>query len=1749
MASNTFGLMIPNENVTLEVTDNDTPIQASYKNNVYNNGISKDDYFGMLSETPFLSGKTAEMAKNNVFWTFGWKGVAGSALRLAYDTTVGTVGTVYDSVITGPTEEWFDRKYKALEESKKEWREQQIMKEAIIKQNMEREGRGHEFVSELDRLDNVMNKMTYYDPFSEKMVRFKTGTVAEKSMKIDPITGEPQTILVDTGMDVDSLSHASYNVGRLRDTIFDGLGLTIDEKDNEKAAMLGQVTGSVLASVGLAKKMTAKGVGALYGLASGNNAFAEVREKGGSVNQALLYGSGVGFSIAKLEEVGLQTMLEKVAVKKVGGFLAKAFGVNAIEEMSQEVAEATIMSKWREDTFMEVVYDVFQSGIYGGLGGVLGYGINYNGIKRSKEQFKSEVREKAKPLGFTDSFIENISEAAYMGDQDSINEVVNIMNDQTMSITDSIEDGDFNRDRVIESWESQTEKAAMGVDDDSYVRILELQDRIVNRAKEVGVSANEAEANGVLLKSVVGGLVREAKEGGMSVENVLDDIELDIAYNNNLLKVVDENSVEYDLEYDGEYALDYTDSFDPNRDVQYSLGDEVKVREVRGKYSPINKTIELFKSSKPEDLTHELLHPLLNKYIDLLKKNNKTEQLNAMANAVGVTDIKNFNDAANERLVDMALNYLKTGEAPNLATESLFENSKNWVIDTVDAVRKVSPESVSPEISAFIDSAITEEELSIPDIQYLKGRQKELSQVLAAAVRGEEIITDKGMTIQDVEKLRKALYARIPRKGETLATEIRRKGGINVDSEIAPALGFDSHKGYEGGFWRKNSGFTSEDSLIEFLEEKGYLPPNSMQNPNVWDKVQDLIYNKDSAMNEANSIRQAYRENALEAQREISEMIDDLGYTDINQLEAGMKAVRQMLRSKDYDSTKQAINFAKYGLAKLSKDYERLYRQKTKDVQKMQEQYLSFINEQTITPAHKAKLLTKVKNIKDNYSNKRTLNSAADSIKSYIEQEMKGGLRRQIRDLIKSTKPASKKEQKFDYVNNVLFDKLRTYNNYTQDKALEKLNELSEKVEETGEIERLERMFLAVKGNPSSITSVALYNDLLSSLQNAIKLGSEAKSVEEFTNKMNKFDKVQNVVNAISEKNANGFNFATKAYVRGMSNIGSFINAMAGKSVAEEYDIDYYANQRDIKTSKFLNKVDKSVQDIFGLKKSYQVKDLIEKLNNSDLGTLRQVESKTSKDTLSFKMNKLEAISLYNSIKNDNMRESIYKAYGKTQIDSFIAKLSNKEKLLGDLWQKSLESLYDMVNKQYIKQFGIDMGKTENYWPSSAILSTEADVFQIYRDASSNPSFIKERTASRIPQPTNAFTTFNKFISNAFWFSEVSPHYKNLHDTFNNSLVKNKIEQTFGSDVFSSLDSRIKRLGLTNFSKMADEVSGWWDKVIVNYSRAKIAVNPSPAIGQLASMVHYVENMNTVDWVSGFVSGLFAPKKTFDYMNKYVGDFLKERFGSGYSEDISRMTKEASSISKFKFLPSTGKRSVISDIFTFLNKMVDSGAIVFGGYPRLKQLIDSGISEQEAVKKFIQESRGSQQATGEASTAPFQSQKGFIRAFTMFKNAPAQFTRKIADALISYDNGDLSAAQTAKIINLYGVVSPAIWISLISGFYELVFGDDEDDDEDEKNTLFNNILVQTIYNPFAAVPIVGDIVYGLTKKALGMNTYGKAFNMVLLDDLNKSWNKLDKEDKDWYDIYEIMTPLIEMFTGVPVKTATKYSNLIIGDDD
>jgi hypothetical protein len=744
-----------------------------------------------------------------------------------------------------------------------------------------------------------------------------------------------------------------------------------------------------------------------------------------------------------------------------------------------------------------------------------------------------------------------------------------------------------------------------------------------------------------------------------------------------------------------------------------------------------------------------------------------------------------------------------------------------------------------------------------------------------------------------------------------------------------------------------------------------------------------------------------------------------------------------------------------------------------------------------------------------------------------VASQQKRAFKEKIKKQLK-TLTALKKDGKVkhEYQSYKHFKELKRINGLTVKQALQEV--WATKDPETEADAMLMRM-LSLKASGDK-ASPELYAQVYADLKTIERYGKQAKDQAEFDKRMERRERVDELREIDKTVKANKKTFLTKLgnfYRRGIADIEGILSSLYNDKIARKYETSLQEGAVNRAVQERKQEIDREIERIYGVNNSVkQITDMM-----ADDGYVLQGEAVT------FEMNRLDLINIYNAIKNEHTRTVYENQFGEAELNAMMDKLDYTDKQLGDFLMETVQEYRDVLNEASIRKFGRDMGTVENYWPRQS--ETEANLFQEYVGQSNIPGAVNARSGSNylIPKKANAYLTAIKHIAQGEYADKMSLKYETIKRLFANPTIKNDIENKYGEGVYKGLMQHIEDQSLGGRTYDIDFGVNAINTIFNNWVVSKIAWNPTSIARQIGSFTNYAQHMNMADWAIGTSKALKNPKQTFDYMWKN-SDYLQKRFRLGYNEALERAIKDAGKIG--------AKIQTITDLMTKPTRVTDIGAQIYGGYALVKDL-EKTMSTEEAFKEFERISSKEQQSGLLSRRANIQ-KNPYMRWFFPFKNTVGQYTRLQVDAVYKYLHGDISKKQLAKVLFLIGVVQPTLYAltgSAIIGGMKLLGDSDEEIEEMSKDAgldVASNIATQ----PFAFVPGANSISKYGARYVTGRDTW-KIFSIPIIEEIEQAAMKRKKKEITPFDIMVITSMLSEMAVPNPSQTALRYYDYLKGE--
>ena len=284
----------------------------------------------------------------------------------------------------------------------------------------------------------------------------------------------------------------------------------------------------------------------------------------------------------------------------------------------------------------------------------------------------------------------------------------------------------------------------------------------------------------------------------------------------------------------------------------------------------------------------------------------------------------------------------------------------------------------------------------------------------------------------------------------------------------------------------------------------------------------------------------------------------------------------------------------------------------------------------------------------------------------------------------------------------------------------------------------------------------------------------------------------------------------------------------------------------------------------------------------------------------------------------------------------------------------------------------------------------------------------------------------------------------------------NKIEAIYGSNFREALEDMLYRIeNGTNRSFGSNRLVNRFMNFINGSIGTTMFFNSRSSVLQTLSTVNFI-NWNENNPLAA--AKAFANQKQFwaDFSMIFNSTFLKQR-RAGLNIDVN-----ASELTDFV---SNSKQPVRSAINWLLQKgflptqMMDSFAIAMGGATHYRnnvnRLLKEGMTSKEAEEQaFLDMQEIAEETQQSARPDKISQQQASVlgRIILAFQNTPMQYTRLIKKAMLDLQAGRGDAKEHISRIVYYGAIQNAIFYSLQTALFAMMFGDDDDEEFVDKKT-------------------------------------------------------------------------------------------------
>lgn len=698
----------------------------------------------------------------------------------------------------------------------------------------------------------------------------------------------------------------------------------------------------------------------------------------------------------------------------------------------------------------------------------------------------------------------------------------------------------------------------------------------------------------------------------------------------------------------------------------------------------------------------------------------------------------------------------------------------------------------------------------------------------------------------------------------------------------------------------------------------------------------------------------------------------------------------------------------------------------------------------------------------------------------------------------------------------------------------------------TSPTDRIINEMLSIQAYARKDITCELFKQAYEDIHALRKAGREAKSLEKMIKDYRTEQDKSEVLGAIKKNKKAGK--LKQMYASWIANWESFLDMVTDKETKEKYSMLNLEADTITYTWQRRTEIMDGVKRIYGLGSNREVQNKMNALRNEkytftnyalvDKNTNPGAIKRTG-EAFPEELNKLQIITAYIYAKNDNLMDRLLNQYG-GQLNDMFALLDKQDRALGDFLQKEAEKTYAQINSVFVKERGYDLPRVENYFPSKTErVESELDFLNAAAAMSKNPSFTKMRVSSAFVQMKleNPFGILFTHIDRAADYTFKAEKLNQIRRVFKSPVLKPAIIEQVGEDCYKRMLELIDQFSVTK-PRLNYEMDKLGDWLTNNYVKGAIALKPTIAVKQLISAINYAENMPATQWVSGFTKAIMHPKETVAFMMS--GDpYLKARYESGsMNEALARATADANA------LTARGKFLRFTDLLTINTRLGDVGAIMFGGKPYVDYLMQTkGMSKKEAFAEFRKSTLRSQQANTRSSLSTLQARdmNFIVRGLFAFKNTPAQYARKIADAIYEYQRGEISRAQLAKVVAIYGLFNSWMYSALTTLGLLAWYYDDDDADEILADELFFSPFVQMA----GCLPVL-DMAVGTAAQVAKAKMFDHTVRMErpelpVVSELFKMGQMAVKDDLAAEDVLNMLVEGGQLIGGLPAKYAKGFA--------
>lgn len=816
-----------------------------------------------------------------------------------------------------------------------------------------------------------------------------------------------------------------------------------------------------------------------------------------------------------------------------------------------------------------------------------------------------------------------------------------------------------------------------------------------------------------------------------------------------------------------------------------------------------------------------------------------------------------------------------------------------------------------------------------------------------------------------------------------------------------------------------------------------------------------------------------------------------------------------------------------------------------------------------MTEHDKMKIFDKLKE----YNSFREIERNLDSVMDYAETLNDVSLRRNLADTIineiKRTTPEivkGTKKTRYDYQTNKLFERLREINRMKQEQVNDlydayvngELERRAAQFEENGTItgktedyfEDIENSFIQFKANGVYYNSTEALQTLLDKIQNAKFTGKVARDEIDFQQRMNQQNWINTCAKAV-EAHKDKVGKLEELYSM-EANFDSLLSMIFNDKIKDKFSLDLLYAKVDGKVGKDRENVLNKIADVFGYKgvlKGTMLNNKFIEMANDKYTIKQRYANKYETDNLgvwdweTITLSKMEVLYYYIQAKNPTSYEMLTDMgdentapkgqFDRGEFEELLSNLTPQEKLMGDILQMAAEKYYPELNKYHIKKHHIDMGKVTCYFPRKSELKevNELDLFNQYTEKSTNPKFVKMRSAGpsiRIA-PANPVNVLFNHIQKANTIIIMGEQLDLMNKVFRDNDLKTKITAVFGDKAYTEFMQHVTANLYDGQAVTLSNAEGIISRLMSNIIAAPMFIKPQIGIKQVLGLINYGlgnEHVGSAEWLKAFIKTMKHPAEAINFMMQ--DEYLKDRLTRANLNEAMKSQIDNKLFSRVDLL---------KDYFSLNMRFGDLLNLCWGGKAYVDVLMSKGFTKEQAFELFRQKTISDQQSSINSTLSNLQrnsKNNPFARLLFAYQNTPHQYFRICANAIIQAKQGKLSKRQAAKTIFLYWYVLPLIFnmASSLSPVTFLTTGDPEE--------IYTDMLISCL-GSITCIPFFGETARALWSGITGQDYFGNRdwftrFNQAIV----KPIEKFKKDELSFEDVLKSLE-VIAQGAGIPLE--------------